>query len=180
VETGEALVSALVASRSAFCCGGAALAIPIGGVRIYVCVVVVEVFVRVSCAVLSGGLEANDALVSALASGAASFSALRFGVAVVVVPVRDDEALECMGRNLVCVSSIVLRGGLRIKEPSVSVLAVSAASRSAFCCRMILSTNWVKKNEQVSHLEMIKGGRRSTIISPLFEDLQIRREDGHE
>ena len=64
-ETGEVLVSALAASRSAFCCGGGALAIPIEDVKINVCVV--EVLARESCAALSGGFEASEALVSGLA-----------------------------------------------------------------------------------------------------------------
>jgi hypothetical protein len=137
-ETGEALVSALAASHSAFCCGGVALAIPIEDVKINVCVV--EVLARVSCAVLSGGFETNEALVSGLALLAASCSAFRCGAAVVAVPFGGDGTLVCMGRVLVRVSPIVICGGLGIKEVSVSALALSAASRSAFCCRMILST----------------------------------------
>jgi hypothetical protein len=137
-ETGEALVSALAASRSAFCCGGAALAIPIEDVKINVCVV--EVLARVSCVVLSGGFETNEALVSGLALLAVSCLAFRCGAAVVAVPFGGDGTLVCMGRVLVCASPIVICGGLGIKEFSVSVLALSAASRSAFCCRMILST----------------------------------------
>ena len=117
---------------------GAALAIPIEDVKINVCVV--EVLVRVSCAVLSGGFETNEALVSGLALLAASCSAFRCGAALVAVPFGGDGTLVCMGRVLICASPIVICGGLGISEVSVSVLALSAASRSAFCCRMILST----------------------------------------
>ncbi len=138
-ETGEALGSALDASRSVFCCGGAALVVPVGGIRINVCIV--GVLVRVSRDVLSGGFEANEALVSAPVLLVASCSAFRCGAAVVAVPVGGNGTLVCMGRILVCVSPIVVCGGLRINEASVSTLAFSAASRSAFCCRMILSTN---------------------------------------
>jgi hypothetical protein len=40
------------------------------------------------------------------------------------------------------VSGTFISGGFEINEALVSALAFSAASRSAFCCRRILSTNW--------------------------------------
>jgi hypothetical protein len=110
---------------------------PIEDVKINVCVV--EVLARVSCAVLSGGFE-SEVLVSGLALLADSCSEFRCGAAVVAVPFGDDGTLACMGRVLVWASPIVICGGFRIKEVSVSALPLSAASRSAFCCRTILST----------------------------------------
>ncbi len=48
----------------------------------------------------------------------------------------------CVVGIFVSVSDIVISGGFEINEALVSALAFSAASRSAFCCRKILSTNW--------------------------------------
>lgn len=110
---------------------------PIEDVKINVCVV--EVVERVSWA---GGFE-TEALVSDLALLlAASCPAFHCGAAVVAVPSGGDGTLVCMGRVLECASPIVICGGFRIKEVSASVLALSAASRSVFCCRTILSTYW--------------------------------------
>lgn len=71
--------------------------------------------------VVAGGGVAGGAVVSGPGGG---------GIFVCEVEIFDD------------VSFTVISGGFKIDEALASALAFSAASRSAFCCRRILSTNW--------------------------------------
>jgi len=63
------------------------------------------------------------------------------GGAVVALPSGGGGIFVCVVGIFAGVSCTVIFGGFEIKE-ALSVLAFSAASRSAFCCRRILSTNW--------------------------------------
>ena len=80
--------------------------------------------------------------------------------------------------NEALVSAPTFAASSRLAFSASSSLAFSAAWRSAFCRGRILSTNVDKQRSQLPENDFEKGGR-STIISPLFEDLQISREDSH-
>ena len=60
-----------------------------------------------------------------------------------VVDVRAGGGIfVCVVGIFAGVSCTLISGGFEINEALASALAFSAASRSAFCCRRILSTNW--------------------------------------
>lgn len=62
--------------------------------------------------------------------------------AVVAVLAGGGGIFVCVVGIFAGVSCTVIFGGFEINEALVSALAFSAASRSAFCCRKIRSTNW--------------------------------------
>ena len=64
------------------------------------------------------------------------------GGAVVTVPAGGGSIFVCVLGVFAGVSCTVDFGGFETNEALVSALAFSAASRSAFCCRRIRSTNW--------------------------------------
>jgi len=64
------------------------------------------------------------------------------GGAVVALPAGDGGNFVCVVGIFAGVSCTVISGWFEINEALVSALAFSTASRSAFCCRRILSTNW--------------------------------------
>lgn len=67
----------------------------------------------------------------------------------VAVPVGGDRILVCAVGFFACVSCTVISDEFEINEALVSALnAFSAASRSAFCCRRILSTNGERQASQ--------------------------------
>lgn len=89
-----------------------------------------DVCSRPILSVVAGGGVGGGAVVSGPGGGG--------GIFVCMVGIFDD------------VSCTVISGGFEINEALASAFAFSAASRSAFCCRRILSTNWQMANKSAT------------------------------
>ena len=89
---------------------------------------------------VDGGRERLDVCSRPVLPGVAGGGA--DGGVVVAVPVGGGGIFVCVVGIFGGVSCTLISGDFESNEVLASALAFSAASRSAFCCRRILSTNW--------------------------------------